>query len=94
MATFKELVEAVEDNNNINNAQWSDWPSPFEIEEVYGQLDEDECDLLLKAAGMLTQAILSNGKSLHKDVLTYEKAVNGQNFAGSWAERISQKYGE
>lgn len=41
METFKSLVEAVQENNKINNAKWSDWTSAQHIQEVYGELEND-----------------------------------------------------
>lgn len=38
MRTFKELVEAVEENNEINGGKWSDWSHCGQIQEVYGKL--------------------------------------------------------
>lgn len=41
METFKSLVEAVKENNRINDAKWSDWASAHDIQDAYGKLEED-----------------------------------------------------
>lgn len=40
MRTFHELLEAVEENNRINNAKWTDWEDASHIQDVYGELDK------------------------------------------------------
>ncbi len=35
MKSFDELIEAVEENNRINDAEWKDWGSALHIETTY-----------------------------------------------------------
>lgn len=96
MATFLELVLAVEDNNEHNGGKWSDWDSVSHIEDVYGELKVDgedrHGDSTLEKAAMLEDAIKTNGKSLAEDLLTYERIIWGQNFHGSDCDKIAKKY--
>jgi len=43
MSTFEFLIEAVEENNRMNDASWEDWGhvSSCSIEDAYGELDDD-----------------------------------------------------
>jgi hypothetical protein len=36
MATFRQIIEGVEDNNSINDAKWADWSDAQDVIEVYG----------------------------------------------------------
>jgi hypothetical protein len=58
--TFKGLVEAVEENNKMNNGKWSDWKDAWHIEEVYGEL-EDDFDHVARA--FLDELIGNEGKN-------------------------------
>lgn len=62
MATFKELVEAVQDNNNINYAQWSDWEDVGSIYDVYGPLNLGTWSMAEEA--FLKCLIRDNGENL------------------------------
>jgi hypothetical protein len=57
---FFELIQAVEENNRINDGSWKDWDSAQHIEEFYGKLNEEykEC-----AVHFLNSLIKSNGEN-------------------------------
>lgn len=76
---LRKAVEGVEDNNDINDAQWSDWDWSGDIMDVYCD-GETDCDVQL----VLDRAIESSGESLAEDLKAIQLAVWGQNFAGSW----------
>ena len=44
MATFREIVEGIEDNNSINDANWSNWADASDAIELYGPLDDEDVD--------------------------------------------------
>lgn len=78
---FKQIIEAVEENNHMNDACWADWQSVSDIFDVYDiELDEDEDEYWIYDA--LERAIESNGKSLLKDFEEWEFKKWGVNFVG------------
>lgn len=79
---LREAIEGVEDNNDINDGEWSDWQGVHDIEEVYGI--EDLCD---EGRKVLDRAIESNGESLKHDLPAVEIAVWGHNYSGSFWNR-------
>lgn len=88
MATLQQLIEAVEDNNSVNAASWSDWNDAGDIIECYaiagiadGNATEQE------ATALLNRAIETNGESLKQDLPAFELKTWGQNFAGSFWDR-------
>lgn len=81
--TFRVLVEAVEENNEINDGKWSDWEGLFHIENVYGELDDEDVSHD-EAADIFSRAIVSDGKSLVADLAAIQLRVQGDNFSGSW----------
>ena len=56
---LKEAIQAVEENNRINDAQWSDWQDATDIREVYEIKHLSKRDI-----ATLEEAINTNGKSL------------------------------
>lgn len=78
---LRAAIEAVEDNNNINDGSWSDWQDAAHIEETY---EVEMCD---EGKAVIERAIKSNGKSLVTDLPAVELAVWGQNFSGSFWDR-------
>ena len=94
MVTLIEIIEVVEDNNNINNAQWSDWQMvPDILDHALNGRDMDEEGLGQEyIISVLERAIETNGKSLSLDLIEYEKKVYGLNFANSDCAFIANKY--
>lgn len=80
---LRKAVEGVENNNDINNAEWSDWDWSGDIMKIYCD-GETDCDV----QSVLDRAIETNGKSLAEDLKAIQLAVCGQNFSGSWWNRI------
>lgn len=62
--TFFEIVNAIEENNKINNAQWSDWDDLQHVIETYGDIENDEFKHVAKA--FLSALIRDNGENLEK----------------------------
>lgn len=60
METFESLVEAVKENNVINDASWKDWQDAKHIQDVYGELENDERKIMYEA--MLDECIYSEGE--------------------------------
>ncbi|MCO5110020.1 MAG: hypothetical protein M9929_04135 [Burkholderiaceae bacterium] len=86
MATFRQIVEGIEDNNRINGASWSNWGDATDAIELYGPLEDEDVDSG-EAIEVIDRAIASNGSSLADDLRRIEVRVKGQNFAGSWWNR-------
>jgi hypothetical protein len=86
MTTFKQLVDAIEENNRINDGKWSDWNGLFAAEEVYGEYADDDISRE-DAEHVVESAIASNGETLADDLRALEMKVMGQNFAGGWWDR-------
>lgn len=42
MNSFRDLVDAIQENNRINSGKWSDWENPQHIEQIYGVYKRDE----------------------------------------------------
>ncbi|MGR2662467.1 hypothetical protein ACUXVY_12835 [Chromobacterium haemolyticum] len=75
---LKEAILAVEENNKLNDAKWSDWPFATDIGEVYGiELDKEDI-------AILERAIESEGASIQADMEAAEREEYGQNFAPAW----------
>jgi len=81
--TFREIIEAIENNNEINAGAWSDWEDIAHVEEVYGELVDPDITYI-EASAIIERAIKSKGASLAKDLAEIQCRVEGQNFAGSW----------
>ena len=77
-AALRQAVEAVEENNRINDGMWLEWDDAAHVAETYG-IDLDE-----QGAKIINRAIASNGESLTADLPAVERAVWGQNFFGSF----------
>lgn len=96
MYTLKDLILAVEENNNFNNAQWSDWEDVDHVKGCYFG-DENFKDVITESEAdeILERAIKTNGKSLVKDAEEYDlKANNGVAFGGSgyWVDVLKNTY--
>lgn len=75
---LKEAILAVEENNKLNDAKWSDWPFATDIGEVYGiELDQEDI-------AILQRAIESEGASIQADMEAAELEEYGQNFSPAW----------
>lgn len=77
MKTFAELVDAVEDNNEINGAKWSDWEGAWHIQEVYGELHEEFSDT---ATAFLCALIRDNGANVQLYLDAMDAIEYGQVF--------------
>lgn len=42
MNTYKELVQAINENNRTNEGSWNDWTCSKHVQDIYGDLIEDE----------------------------------------------------
>ena len=75
---LRHAIEAVEENNRINDGMWTGWDDAAHVAETYSiELDE-------QGAKIINRAIASNGESLAVDLPAVELAVWGQNFFGSF----------
>ena len=75
---LRQAIEAVEENNHINDGMWIGWDDAAHVAETYGiELDE-------QGEKIINRAIASNGESLAVDLPAVELAVWGQNFFGSF----------
>ena len=84
-AALREAIEAVEENNLINEGMWLGWDDAAHVAETYGiELDE-------QGEKIINRAIASNGESLTVDLPAVERAVRGQNFFGSFWDRTASK---
>ena len=74
-------IEAVEENNRINEGNWDDWIASEHVVDTY--------EIELDAAGreVIDRAIKSGGATLKVDMPAVELAVKGQNFSGSFWDR-------
>lgn len=88
MVTLLNLVEAVQDNNRVNDGSWKDWTDLSHIEEVYGSLDDEDVTRE-EVDRVIAAAIASNGASLRDDLSAIERRIEGQNFAGSRWDRAA-----
>lgn len=61
MKTFNEMVEAIEENNRINNASWKDWTDMYTPEDCYGKLKGEYRHV---ARAFLHALIRDNGDNL------------------------------
>lgn len=82
---LRQAIEAVEENNRINEGMWLEWDDAAHVAETYG-IDLDE-----HGAKIVNRAIASNGESLAVDLPVVERAVCGQNFFGSFWNRTASK---
>ncbi len=69
METFYSLLKAIEENNKINGAKWSDWQDVQHIQDIYGKLGEENkqiSELFLKTL------IITNGLHIeaYKDAMS------------------------
>ena len=82
---LRQAIEAVEENNLINDGMWLGWDDAAHVAETYGiELDE-------QGEKIISRAIASNGESLTVDLPAVERAVWGQNFFGSFWNRTASK---
>ena len=82
VSLLKTCVRAVDENNRVNGAHWSDWCDGLHVVEAYGE--GDECEDVL---WVLDRAVETNGSSLKEDLPMIERKVKGQNFSGSFYDR-------
>lgn len=82
---LRQAIEAIEENNSINDGMWIGWDDAAHVAETYSiELDE-------QGAKIVNRAIASNGESLAVDLPAVELAVWGQNFFGSFWNRTASK---
>lgn len=86
MATFRQLVEAVEDNNRVNGGEWANWSGLDHTEEVYGKLDDEDITRE-QAIDAFDRMIASNGDDVPAVLRALELSTMGQNFSGGWWDR-------
>lgn len=84
---FRELIEAVEENNEINSGEWNHWKDAYNVLETYGPNYKDEDISEEDALTIIQRAIDTNGLSLNNDLRIMQKKILGQNFSGSWWNR-------
>lgn len=88
-AALQGLVEAIEDNNRINDAKWSDWFDANAAADLYTiEIDDN-------IAAIIDRAIKSNGISLPRDLRAAEHNEFGRHFSGGgyWISVLEGKYG-
>ncbi len=73
METFHSLVDAVRENNRMNNARWKDWDDAKHIQDVYGEL-KDENKAVEEA--FLNALIRDDGKN----IVIYLEAIDCLDF--------------
>lgn len=78
METFKSLIKAVQENNDINEAKWSDWDDAFHIESTYGQISFKERSIALE---FLSALIRDNGENLKLYLEVMDCLEYGQPFS-------------
>jgi len=69
MEKLRYLISAVEDNNEINEASWSDWQDALDIVGRYPAPEDCESsvsDTVIES--VLERAIETNGESLAGDI--------------------------
>lgn len=81
------IIKAVEENNAINGASWADWQDADHILSTYEIDGADQ-----SSVEILNRAIATNGRSLAEDLPEAERHAFGQNFHGSVAQRIAERY--
>lgn len=79
--SLRFAIEAVEDNNKINDGAWANWDDAEHVCDVYG------IELDAESSAVINRAIQSNGTSLAADMQAVELSMFGQNFAGSFWDR-------
>lgn len=77
METFKSLVDAVKENNRINNAKWTDWDNAKHIQESYGELQNENKNV---AESFLNALIRDNGKNIVTYLETMDCLEYGYSF--------------
>ena len=64
MTTFFEMIDAVEENNRMHDANWCDWVGVKHLEDTYGKLEVEEEDHLEYAIALLDSLIISDGANV------------------------------
>ena len=72
---LRRLVEAIENNNRVNQGSWLEWGDAVQAEEAYVERDEDF--LCPVGADVVERAIRSNGATLPQDLNAVHAAVWG-----------------
>lgn len=99
--TLRRLIEAVEDNNRINDGAWTNWSDADAIVDIYDPAGvcagnawdrfEDEDVTAEQASEILNRAIASNGASLADDLEALAVAVWGEG-VGCWYSDHAARY--
>lgn len=72
------LVNAVQENNRINNAKWSDWTNAHDIFSIYGPLDYSHYEVGVQ---FLNALIRDNGENLDIYMQAFDCLEYGQPFS-------------
>lgn len=59
--TLGHLIRAIEENNCMNDASWSDWQDEFHVQDIYGQIEYNDAELNKIAARFLKAIIKLEG---------------------------------
>ena len=83
---FKHVLEGIEDNNAMNNGQYSDWQSAQDAIDAYGdtftgeQPDDAE---MTATVGALAMIIASNGELRDAAIDAFNRSVWGVEFGNA-----------
>lgn len=80
MNTFLDMVKAVEENNKMNDAKWSDFECVEHLIDVYGDLEEEFKDV---SKVFLNSLISNNGDNAHVYIDAMDCLVYGHTFANN-----------
>jgi hypothetical protein len=75
METFRSLVVAIEENNRINDAKWSDWENAKYVQSVYGEISDEYKEV---AEAFIDALIRDNGENLSIYQEAYDCLLYGQ----------------
>lgn len=78
METFRSLVKAVQENNEINCASWNGWECSKHIQEIYGTLKNDKFKYVYET--FLNKLICDNGENLKLYIELVDRIEYGYEF--------------
>ena len=75
--TLRTLVEAIEENNSMNDGSWSDWEDSYHVQDVYGELEYNNIELN-RIAHHFLNALIKTSDLHDTEALVYEalSAIN------------------
>ena len=83
---FKHVLSAIEDNNNINDAEFKDWSDAEQAISIYAENEEDfdlvygEREATVKALNMIIDS--NADKDIYEQAVTeYNETIWGVNFS-------------